>query len=130
MAVFLRGLRGGEIEEDGGAGFLRHGAVEAEIGNFGLGEDGGDEVEEGGELGEDDGFGAGMAQAEGFEVGDEGGDFGGRGGADAAEGDALGFRGLTWLGGAVEILVIIILVVVTDHFEDVALIDGFSAVET
>ena len=73
----LPGLRGGEFDKDGRAGFLGHGAVEAEEGDAGLGEGGGDEVEEGGELGEDDGFGAGVARAEGFEMRDEGSNFGG-----------------------------------------------------
>ena len=97
-------------------------------------------------MGEDDAFGAWGGALEGFEVGEERGDFGGGGGgAEAAEGDAWGVGGWEVFGrgsAGVEAVVVVVfavgvwgegegseLVVVPDDFENVALVDGFAAVE-
>lgn len=101
----------GEGGDDGGARFLRHGAIKAEEGYVCAGEGGLDEVKEGGELREDHAFGGGVGIAQTLEVGEESGDLGRRGLIEAAEGDAVGG------------------VVVADYFERVARRDGLAAVE-
>lgn len=122
-ARLCRRRRRRELGQHGRARLLRHGAVEAQERDAVARQGWLEQVQEGGELREDDGLGAWVGAAQALEVREQGRDLGRRGRVQAAEREP---RGRAGRGVAARVQV---RVLVPDDLEDVALVEGLAAVE-